>query len=155
MPTVEEPLGRAVAYTGKVVSERFASYLGQHGSSLPTWLVLKTVGEEDGLSQRELASRIGIEGPTLVRHLDRIEADGLVARRRDERDRRIVRIGLTADGRRRHAELVDVMSKLDAELRSLLSERDVQVLERALRRIREEWFPQANSGRSAHVRAGR
>jgi len=152
---MEEPLGRAVAYTGKVVSERFDAYLNQHDSSVPTWLVLKHVGNEDGLSQRELAGRIGIEGPTLVRHLDRMEAEGLVARRRDDHDRRIVRISLTTNGRRRHAHLIEVVSKLDAQLRALLTEREVQVLERALRRIREEWFPEATPERSMHVRAGR
>ncbi|MFD0387503.1 MarR family winged helix-turn-helix transcriptional regulator [Tistrella bauzanensis] len=46
------------------------------------------------LTQRELADRLAIEAPTLVRLLDRLEADGLVERRPDGQDRRRKVIGL-------------------------------------------------------------
>jgi len=143
---MDEPLGRQLATTGRVVQDRFDGGLARHGSSLATWMVLRSAAREEGLSQRELASRVRVEGPTLVRHLDRMEQDGLVVRRRDERDRRVVRVCLTEAGRTRHAELRVVAAELDGQLRSLLTADEARTLERLLQRIRDRWHPHAGNG---------
>ncbi len=140
---MEEPLGRQLSITGRVVRERFDAALIEHGASLTTWAVLRSAEHEDGLSQRELAARLSIESPTLVRHLDRLEDEGLVVRRRDDQDRRVVRIGLTAAGHRRFAELREVATSLDAQLRALLDHDEIEIVEHALLRIREQWHPDA------------
>ncbi len=145
---MDEPLGRQLAITGKVVRERFDEYLTLHGASLATWTVLRSAEHEEGLSQRELAARVSIESPTLVRHLDRMEEEGLITRRRDEHDRRVTRIWLTAAGRRRFARLHDVARTVDTQLRSLLSEDEVTTLEQVLPRIRECWHPAPTLDRS-------
>jgi MarR family transcriptional regulator for hemolysin len=143
---MEEPLGRELAVTGRQVRDRFDACLGQHGASLATWVVLRCAEREDGLSQRELARRVNIEGPTLVRQLDRMEHDGLVERCRDAVDRRVVRVCLTPTGRQRHAELVSVAATLDAQLRTLLTDDEIETLRRVLPRIRECWHPDAGNG---------
>jgi MarR family transcriptional regulator for hemolysin len=140
---MEEPLGRQLAITGRIVRERFDAFLNQHDASLTTWVVLRSVEHEDGLSQRELAARISIESPTLVKHLDRLEAEGLVVRRRDDQDRRVTRVSLTDAGHRRFAELREVATHADAQLRSLLHDDEIAILEHALRRIRDQWHPDA------------
>ena len=140
---MEEPLGRQLAITGRMVRERFDTCLSQHGASLTTWAVLRSAEHEDGLSQRELAARMSIESPTLVHHLDRLEDEGLVVRRRDEQDRRVTRVGLTAAGHRRYAELREVAASVDAQLRGLLSDDEIATLEHALLRIRDQWHPEA------------
>jgi len=140
---MDEPLGRELSITGRVVRERFDACLGHHGSSLASWVLLKSAGEEAGLSQRELASRMSIEGPTLVRHLDRLEHEGLIARARDDQDRRVVRISLTSTGQKRLAELRCVAEGADAELRALLSPKEIATLETVLPRIRDRWHPEA------------
>ncbi len=139
--SMEEPLGRQLAITGRVVRKRFDCSLGNHGSSLATWAVLRGADDEDGLSQRALAARIGIESPTLVRHLDRMEREGLIERTRDEHDRRVVRVSLTLAGRRSYKALRRVAEKLDAQLRSLLSPHEIETLEDVLPRIRDRWHP--------------
>jgi MarR family transcriptional regulator for hemolysin len=138
---MEEPLGRQLSITGRVVRERFDGCLGHYGSSLTTWAVLRSADDEAGLSQRELAARMSIESPTLVHHLDRMEHEGLIARTRDEHDRRIVRVSLTPTGRRRYTELRGVAANLDAQLRSLLSPHEIETLEQVLPRIRDRWHP--------------
>ena len=143
---MDEPLGRQLATAGRVVQDRFDGGLARHGSSLATWMVRRSAAREEGLSQRELATRVRVEGPTLVRHLDRMEQDGLVVRRRDERDRRVVRVCLTEAGRARHAELRVVAADLDGQLRSLLTADEARTLERLAQRIRDRWHPHAGNG---------
>jgi MarR family transcriptional regulator for hemolysin len=143
---MEEPIGRELAVTGRMVRDRFDACLGHHGASLATWVVLRGAEREEGLSQRELAHRLNIEGPTLVRHLDRMEQDGLVERCRDGEDRRVMRVRLTPAGRRRHAELAKVAAGVDEQLRALLTDHEVETLERVLPRIREHWHPTPETG---------
>ncbi|HWW45297.1 MAG TPA: MarR family transcriptional regulator [Acidimicrobiia bacterium] len=143
---MDEPLGRQLAMTGRVVQDRFDRHLGRHGSSLAVWVVLRSAAHEEGLSQRELARRVRVEAPTLVRHLDRMERDGLVVRRRDTRDRRVVRVCLTDTGRARHAELRAVAADVDGQLRSLLTADEARTLERLLQRIRDRWHPDVGNG---------
>jgi MarR family transcriptional regulator, transcriptional regulator for hemolysin len=109
----------------------------RHGASLVTWIVLKHAlhAAAPGFSQSELAADMSIGGPALVRHLDRLEAEGLVARRRDPTDRRITRVTITAKGRRRHDQLAEVAADTDRQLRTLLSDREAKTLTTALARI--------------------
>ncbi len=143
---MEEPLARQLSITGRLVRERFDARLRQDGASLATWTVLRAAAGEAQLSQRELADRVCIEGSTLVRHLDRMEAEGLLVRCRDDEDRRVVRVGLTPAGWRRHRELADVAARLDAQLRSMLSAEEVAALARALPKVREGWHPETGEG---------
>lgn len=50
---------------------------------------------QDGLTQAEMHKRIGIEQPTAVRTLDRMERDGFILRKPSPDDRRVVLIYLT------------------------------------------------------------
>ncbi|MBO9576843.1 MAG: MarR family transcriptional regulator [Sphingobium sp.] len=59
-------------------------------------------------AQIAIAKRIGIEGPTLTRMLDALEAEGLVVRRADPNDRRTKLIELTPDGKRALDEIMRV-----------------------------------------------
>jgi DNA-binding MarR family transcriptional regulator len=136
---VDVPLGRQLAITQKAVKEWADEILAHHGASLTTWIVLfhADAAEPPGLSQRELAQNMSIGGPALVRHIDRLEAEGLVRRTRDANDRRITRITLTTKGRRRLAKLRVVMADHDRAMREQLSSNEVRVLERALTKLRE------------------
>jgi DNA-binding MarR family transcriptional regulator len=62
-------------------------------------MMLSALADEDGRTPGELAERLGITGPTVVKAAQRMEAAGLVARRRDDKDGRLVRIYLTERGR--------------------------------------------------------
>ena len=54
--------------------------------------------QENGLTQSALCKRIGIEQPTAVRTLDRMERDGLIKRIQSPTDRRATLIQLTNKG---------------------------------------------------------
>src|SRR5258708_27740848 len=91
-----DPLGRRLVFLGKQLKASFEAMLAEHDCTIPTWAVLRYLARNPGLSQVQLAGRIGIEGPTLTRHLDRLCAEGLVARQRHEVDPPLARVHLTA-----------------------------------------------------------
>ena len=99
------PVGLQLAVTAKAVSRAFNAALADAGGSVPIWLVLSSLKSEPRRTQLDLARAVGIEGPTLTRHLDGLEQSGLVARHRDPGDRRAVRVELTDEGERLFAAL--------------------------------------------------
>ena len=131
------PLGRQLALTHKAVHEWADDLLARHGSSLTTWIVLVHAAQapKPGLSQKELAGNMKVGGPALVRHLDRLEADGMLTRTRDAHDRRVMRIALTAKGRRHLDKLRVTMDESDRRMREQLTSQEERVLERALDKL--------------------
>ena len=85
------------------------SALAEAGGSIPTWLVLTNLKAAAWRSQHDLAGAVGIEGPTLTRHLDGLEQRGLVHRRQDPANRRAVLVELTDEGHAAHARLLEVV----------------------------------------------
>jgi MarR family transcriptional regulator for hemolysin len=84
----------------QLFSRRWRSMLDERlrpvGLTLARWTVLFWLSQSDGIiTQRELADLVGIEGPTLVRQLHALEAQGLVERVPFPSDRRAKGIRLT------------------------------------------------------------
>jgi len=143
---MEERLGRLLALTGKVVRERFDQNLGAVGSSLNTYVVLRTVGSRAGLSQRQLASALGIEGPTVTRHLDRLADEGLIVRDRCPSDRRVYQVRLTAAGEVHLDQVESHAASWEQELRSLLTPGEITTLSELLTRIRGNYWKEPDVG---------
>jgi MarR family transcriptional regulator for hemolysin len=99
------------------------------------WLVLTNLKASAWRSQHDLAGAVGIEGPTLTRHLDGLEQLGLVHRRQDPANRRAVLVELTEEGHAAHARLLGVVIGFDRRLRSGLSAEDVTQLRTLLEQL--------------------
>jgi MarR family transcriptional regulator for hemolysin len=131
------PLGRELARTAKAVGRAFNGALVAAGGSLPIWLVLSSLKGEQWRTQHELARAVGIEGPTLTRHLDSLERAGLVVRRRDPNDRRAVQVELTAAGHALHAQLLEAVIAFNRRLHAGLTRQEIDELRHALARLEE------------------
>jgi MarR family transcriptional regulator, transcriptional regulator for hemolysin len=84
------------------------------GLSQARWLVLLHLGRFAELpTQRELAQSVGVEGPTLARLLDSLEAQGLVTRQAVPEDRRAKKVALCPVAR----PLIEKIEAISAQLR--------------------------------------
>jgi MarR family transcriptional regulator for hemolysin len=129
------PIGLLLATTSKVVGRAFNAALAAQGGSIPIWLILNALKSERRRSQLELARAVGIEGPTMTRHLDGLEQAGLVERRRDPVDRRAVQVHLTRAGHALHGRLLKAVIAFNQQLRSGLRNDDIETLRRVLGRL--------------------
>jgi len=135
--TAQQPLGRQLALTAKLVAHEFNAALVAAGGSLPTWLVLHTLSSGEWRTQHGIAQALGIEGATLTRHLDALEEAGLVARHRDSNDRRAIRVEATDAGRELYARLLRAARAFDSRLRAGFEEAELEQLQALLDRIVE------------------
>lgn len=92
--------------------------LAKEGLTDTTWAPLVRLATEgDGITQVELAAKLGLDASSLVRHVDMLEQRDLIARQIDPADRRLRRIVLTEAGR---VELVRIYQHIhQTELRFL------------------------------------
>jgi DNA-binding MarR family transcriptional regulator len=74
---------------------------GDIGLSPSAMAALASIGRRGPLSLGELAAMEGVKPPTVTATVAALEAEGLVARELDGRDRRITRVTLTSRGRQR------------------------------------------------------
>lgn len=73
----------------------FAKELAPFGITPVQFAVLGLLWENDGLSQHEIASRLGKDRPNVTRILEKIEAKSLIIRKQAPGDRRAIQVFLS------------------------------------------------------------
>ncbi|MBS2939132.1 MarR family transcriptional regulator [Nocardioides sp. J2M5] len=90
----------------RAVTAAYRPVLTDLGITYPQYLVLIVLWEHDERTVRDIATQLRLDHGTLTPLLKRMEAGGLVERRRDDADERLVVVSLARRGEalRRHAE---------------------------------------------------
>jgi DNA-binding MarR family transcriptional regulator len=102
----------ALAATSRSVIGLYRPVLEPLGLTHPQYLVMLALWERSPRTVRSVADALYLEPPTLTPLLKRLEALGLVTRRRDPDDERRVLVGLTAPGLALRDRLTDVPAVL-------------------------------------------
>jgi len=69
------------------------------GVSAATWFLLTMVIGKDGISQGEVSHKFDVDPSRITRLAQRLEGEGLLLRKRDLEDNRVVRLHVTEEGR--------------------------------------------------------
>ena len=129
---IAPPVGLRLARAARTVGRAFDDALAAAGGSVPVWMVLISIKTRQVGNQRELAEAVGIQEATLTHHLNAMEADGLLTRRRDPANRRIHKVELTPAGEAAFHRLRAAAVAFDERLRDGLDDDAVAVLSRLL-----------------------
>ena len=123
--------------TGRSWRYRLDQRLKPLGLSQAKWItLLKLAGAEDGMTQKELAERLGIESPTLARLLDRMAADGWIERRGSHVDRRSKTVHLRRKSYALLQQINAVAARLSGELLEGIPDAELRACMDVLRRIK-------------------
>jgi MarR family transcriptional regulator, lower aerobic nicotinate degradation pathway regulator len=91
---------------------------------------------QDGLTQAELSAKSQIDRTTMGGLIDRLEKEGLVARRAHPEDRRAYRICLTEKGKQMERDLAPLAMKTQEKFTSKLTPQELETLKSLLEKIR-------------------
>jgi MarR family transcriptional regulator, organic hydroperoxide resistance regulator len=134
--STRDSIGFVVREVWRLFARCLAPRIAREGVSIGMWFVLRMLWDEDGMTQRELGERVGINGPTMVTALNSMERAGLVKRVNNEADRRKINIFLTARGRK----MKNILWPMAAEVLTLglsgLTHGQIQSLNNTLSQIR-------------------
>ena len=133
----QTPIGLELAGVARDVGRAFDAALARAGGSRPMWLVLLSLKSRPTANQRELAAAVGIQDATLTHHLNGMEAEGLLTRRRDPANRRVHLVELTEAGDAAFRRLRTVAQHHDTRLRTGFSDADLDTLRGLLARLRD------------------
>jgi len=124
------------------------------GLTEATWrplIYLRSLG--DGVRQKELATAMSIEGPSLVRLLDSLERRSFIERREDENDRRARGIHLTRAGRELAVRAARIGNDLQKRLLESVPTADLEICERVLETLERELEERPEAAPSVSVEA--
>lgn len=100
-------LGYWLFYAHQTVANTFGEALKQccqeqnklYTVTPPQWGVLALLAETDGLTIGTFSQKRRVDAPTMTGIVSRLEQNGLVERRHDRQDRRVVKVYLTEEGK--------------------------------------------------------
>ena len=130
------PIGLRLARTARTVSQAFERAMADAGGSASMWQVLLLVKTQQWGNQSQMAEALGITGATLTHHLNAMEKQGLVRRWREESNRRVQQVALTADGEAMFERLRGAAMAHDARLREGFSDEELAQLAALLDRLK-------------------
>lgn len=133
---MKDSLAHKLRVVSRLVMRNLEDRIAVHGITSGMWFYLRVLWEHDGISQKELSERAGVVGPSTVGAVERMEAMGLIERRRSESDRRVSHVHLTARGRRLEQRLVPIAVAVINEAVAGLPREELDRMKRALDRMR-------------------
>jgi MarR family transcriptional regulator, transcriptional regulator for hemolysin len=135
-PPATPPLGWHLARSAREITRAFDDALAEAGGSQPVWLVLISLKTRPLASQRELAEAVGIKEATLTHHLNGMDANGLITRRRDPANRRVHLVELTPAGEEAFYRMRRAAFAFNDRLRAGFAEDELAEFGRVLDRLR-------------------
>jgi DNA-binding MarR family transcriptional regulator len=135
LPTL---LGYVLRRTQSAVFADFAATFQAAGAALTPgeFGLLILVARNTGLSQMALARALGIDRSTLVPILDRLQARGLLVRRRSPTDGRTHALALTPSGDKALARFTGLVRAHEKRIASRLSTAETRTLIGLLEKVR-------------------
>ena len=127
-----------LAQLGSHAAKQFAKRLVPLKLAPPHAGILRMLNRSSGLSQRELAIRLGMHASRLVGIVDEMESLGLVVREGNADDRRTYSLQITPKGREILAEIGKIGRAHNNAICAALSAEEQEVLVSLLQRIADQ-----------------
>ncbi len=110
-----EDMGRLLMAVSRLM-HRASADLAEINMTPPQMAALATLSAVGECTMTQLSFFLGLALPTTTGIIDRLTKGGLVSRRRDEEDRRVVRVVITDTGRERLGESIEVRRETLGEM---------------------------------------
>ncbi len=123
--------------TSKALRALAENGMRRHGLHLGQNVLLAALWERDGATPGEIAAANGVTTPTVVKMATRMGAAGLLTRRRDEHDSRLVRLWLTDAGRALQGPVEAERRLLEEQVTADLTEEERRYLMTALAKVHD------------------
>ncbi|WP_240504091.1 MarR family winged helix-turn-helix transcriptional regulator [Thioclava sp. JM3] len=131
---LERFLPYLVAELSVKLSQELAAGYRDAGLTMPQWRVMVHLSHAGRVSVRDIERRTSLERPKVSRAASHLEAKGLVEKRADDVDARLVALSLTREGRRLMAELLPRAIAYQRQLEAVLGS-DLAGLQRAMDKL--------------------
>jgi MarR family transcriptional regulator for hemolysin len=135
---LDEQFAHALHNTARTWRQAVDRRLKHLGLSQASWMAIATLAKDEPQSQTELASRLGVEDPTMVAMVDRMVKAGFMERQPSPTDRRVKLIHLTEEGRAIYHKVRAVADPLRQELLADVPRDELERMTRVLEALNDK-----------------
>ena len=129
---MSEDYGKRIKRAANLMSRSMDAYAGQYGLTGTQMSIIDFLGEAQNHSQRDIEMEFDIRPSTTTKILQRMEASGLVAIKRDPRDGRQRIIALTAKARGLQTAVRAYINDQQTAMERRFNQRDLAAFDRVL-----------------------
>lgn len=130
----EETIDFHIRWAWSRITRMYNSEALERGGTMSMGYILLNIDKE-GTPSTRLGPKMGMEPRSLSRSLKVLEDKGLITRRPDKTDKRMVRVHLTPDGKKMRDESRAVVIRFNERLREEISEEEWQSAINTLQKI--------------------
>jgi len=133
----EDTVDFNIKYTWHLVSRMYNNVAQQYDITTAIGFVLLNIDVDNGTPATKIAPLLGMEPRSLTRMLRTLEEKGLIYRKADEEDRRLVRIMLTELGKEKRDIARDTVKHFNNYIKLSIPEPELRTFIKVMKRINE------------------
>jgi len=132
---MEEYVLYMMARASQQMSAEFHAIIRSRGLRVPEWRILATLASYEPQSVTQLGEKTLYDQPRLTKTIDKMKLAGLVRRKRHDRDRRMVQVTMTEQGREVAAGLIALAREHELRALDALTPMERKHLKRIMRKL--------------------
>ncbi|MEG0020599.1 MAG: MarR family transcriptional regulator [Oscillospiraceae bacterium] len=121
--------------SAKLLAECFEKRLNCYNITRTQWIALYYINTNQDITQKQLADKMSLKEPTVVRLLDRIQAIGWITRINSEDDKRLKILKLTPSGEKVETEMLSVAEKFRNDATRDIPQQELTTYNAVLRKM--------------------
>lgn len=146
----EDTVDYAIKAAWHAIARMYNQQAGKHDITMSMGFVLLNIHSDEGTPATKIAPLMGLEARSLSRLLKSMEEKGLICREADHNDRRMVRIVLTREGKRKKEKSKETVLRFNEAVRNKIDARRLNVFFEVLEEI-QQLIGKSAMGQKRHV----
>ena len=121
--------------SAKKLADCLEKRLNYYNITRTQWIALYYININKPITQKQLADKMSLKEPTVVRLLDKMEALGWVIRVNSDNDKRIKLLSLTDNGQQIEKDMLDVAVKFRNDVINDISSKELESYKSVLNKM--------------------
>lgn len=118
--------------SAKIFAEELEKDFRPYNMTRSQWIAMYYIYTGESISQRELADKMSIKEPSVVRLIQKLESEGFLNRSGLHTDKRVKQLELSERGVQVYLDLLPIAEKFKDETIASISENDLQTFKKVL-----------------------
>ena len=118
------------------ISRMYNIQASKFGGSMAIAITILNI-EKDGTPSTKLAPKMGMEPRSLTRMIKTLEDNGVIEKRADKDDKRMVRLFLTKEGKKLRKQATNIVMQFNQKIREEISDKELEQCFNTLNKVNQ------------------
>ena len=118
------------------ISRMYNIQASKFGGSMAIAITILNI-EKDGTPSTKLAPKMGMEPRSLTRMIKTLEDNGVIEKRADKEDKRMVRLFLTKEGKKLRKQATNIVMQFNQKIREEISDKELEQCFNTLNKVNQ------------------